>query len=152
MNNELKSYHNKTEWAKFVRMQDSCQQLKSYSISWRKTLKNSHNSQMEWLVVSTLCQEMKKHLRRKGWIRGNTKNQPVLEVSTWCSQGKYGVEIRIMSKGKDNSYSRFRIFDGSNKFVMNLNSNEQEIPEVQLEEYNVQQKGRLRVQRWVFRF
>ena len=29
----------------------------------------------------------------KGWIRGNTKIGPVLEVTTCCLQGKYGVEI-----------------------------------------------------------
>ena len=28
----------------------------------------------------------------KGWIRGNTKIGPVLEVTTSCLQGKYGVE------------------------------------------------------------
>ena len=31
----------------------------------------------------------------KGWIRENTKIGPVLEVTTCCLQGKYGVEIRI---------------------------------------------------------
>ena len=29
----------------------------------------------------------------KGWIRGNTKIGPVLEVTTCCLQGKHGVEI-----------------------------------------------------------
>ena len=71
----------------------------------------------------------------KGWIQGNTKIGPVLEVATCCLHGKYGVEIRIMSMNKDNSHSWVRISHGSNKFVMNLNNNEQEIPEVQLEEY-----------------
>ena len=33
----------------------------------------------------------------KGWIRGNTKIGPVLEVTTSYLQGKYGVEIRIES-------------------------------------------------------
>ena len=33
----------------------------------------------------------------KGCIRGNTKIGPVLEVTTCCLQGKYGVEIRIKS-------------------------------------------------------
>ena len=33
----------------------------------------------------------------KGWIQGNTKIGPVMEVATCCLQGKYGVEIRIMS-------------------------------------------------------
>ena len=37
----------------------------------------------------------------KGWIRGNTKIGAVLEVTTYCLQGKYGVEIRIMSRNKD---------------------------------------------------
>ena len=32
----------------------------------------------------------------KGWILGNTKIGPVLEVATCCLHGKYGVEIRIM--------------------------------------------------------
>ena len=40
-----------------------------------------------------------------------------------------------MSLNKDNSHSWVRISHGSNKFVINLNNNEQEIPEVQLEEY-----------------
>ena len=71
----------------------------------------------------------------KGWIQGNTKIEPVLEVATCCLHGKYGVEIRIMSMNKDNFHSWVRISHGSNQFMMNLNNNEQEIPEVQLEEY-----------------
>ena len=53
----------------------------------------------------------------KGWIRGNTKIGPVLEVTTCCLQGKYGVEIRIESMNKDNSHSWVRISHGSNKIV-----------------------------------
>ena len=52
-------------------MQDSWQQLKSDTTSWQRTLKNSHNSQIQWLVVSTLYHEMKNHLNQKvgfGWI------------------------------------------------------------------------------------
>ena len=71
----------------------------------------------------------------KGWIRGNTKIGPVLEVTTCCLQGKYGVEIRIMSMNKDNSHSWVRISRGLKKLVTNLNNNEQETPEVQFEEY-----------------
>ena len=70
-----------------------------------------------------------------GWIQGNTKIGPVLEVATCCLHGKYGVETRIMSMNKDNSHSWVRISHGSNRFVMNLNNNEQENPEVELEEY-----------------
>ena len=70
----------------------------------------------------------------KGRIRGNTKIGPVLEVTTCCLQGIYGVEIRIMSMNKDNSHSWVRISHGLTKLVTNLNNNEQEISEVQLEE------------------
>ena len=54
----------------------------------------------------------------KGWIQGNTKIGPV-----------------FMSMNKHNSHSWVRVSRGSNKFAMNLSNNEQEIPEVQLEEY-----------------
>ena len=40
-----------------------------------------------------------------------------------------------MSMNKDNSHSWVRISNGSNKFVMDLNNNDTEIPEDQLEEY-----------------
>ena len=71
----------------------------------------------------------------KGWIRGNTKIGPVLEVTTCCLQGYCGVEIRIKSVNKDNSHSWVRISLGLNKLVTNLNSNEQETSEMQFEEY-----------------
>ena len=71
----------------------------------------------------------------KGWIQGNTKIGPVIEVATSYLHGKCGVEIRIMSLNRDNAHSWVRISHGSNKFVMNLNNNETEIPEHQLEEY-----------------
>ena len=71
----------------------------------------------------------------KGWIRGNTQIGPLLEVATFCLHGKYGVEIRIMSMNEDKSHSWVRISNGSNKFVINLSNIEQEIPEVQPEEY-----------------
>ena len=72
---------------------------------------------------------------QKGWIRGNTKIGPVLEVTTSCLQGKYGVEIRIKSANKDNSHSWVRISHGLNKLVTNLNNNEQETSEMPFEEY-----------------
>ena len=70
----------------------------------------------------------------KGCIQGNTKIGPLLEVATSYLHGKYGVEIRIWSLNRDNTHSWVRISHGSNKFVMNLNSNETEVPEDQLEE------------------
>ena len=76
----------------------------------------------------------------KGWIRGNTKIGPVLEVTTCCLQGRYGVEIRIESINKDNSHSWVRISHGLNKLVTNLNNkdqddNEQENSEMQIEDH-----------------
>ena len=56
-----------------------------------KDTEESHNSQNQWHVVSTLCQDGKSS-DLKGWIRGNTKIGPVLEVTTSYLHGKYGVE------------------------------------------------------------
>ena len=76
----------------------------------------------------------------KGWIRGNTKIGPVLELTTCCVQGEYGVEIRIKSVNQDTSHSWVRIYHGLNKLVTNLNNkdqddNGQETSEMQFEEY-----------------
>ena len=71
----------------------------------------------------------------------NTKIGPVLEVTTCCLQGKYGVEIRIKSVNKDNSHSWVRSSHGLNKLVTNFlnnkdqDDNEQEPSEMQFEEY-----------------
>ena len=75
----------------------------------------------------------------KGWIRGNTKIEPVLEATPCCLQGKYGVEIRIESMNKDHSHSWCRISHGLNKLVTDLNNkerddNEQETSEMQFED------------------
>ena len=59
----------------------------------------------------------------------------MFEVTTCCLQGKYGVEIRILSVNKDNSHSWVRISHGLNNLVTDLNNNEQETSEMQFEEY-----------------
>ena len=84
---------------------------------------------------------------RKGWIRGNTKIGPVLEVTTCCLQGKYGVEIRIESMNKDHPHSWVRISHGSSKLVTNLNNKEQddteqETSEMQFENYALKSNAR----------
>ena len=71
----------------------------------------------------------------RGWIQGNTKIGPVLEVTTSCLHGKYGVEKRIWSLNGDNTHSSVRISHGSNKFVMDSNNNDTEVPKDQLEEH-----------------
>ena len=53
----------------------------------------------------------------KGWIRGNTKIGPVLEVTTRNLQGKYGVKIRIESPNKDNSHSLAEVVMAWTKLV-----------------------------------
>ena len=76
----------------------------------------------------------------KGWIQGNTKIGPVLEVTTSCLYGKHGVEIRIWSLSEDNTQSWVRISQGSNKFVIGSNNNDTEIPEDLSEEQALQLK------------
>ena len=51
---------------------------------------------------------------------------------------KHGVEIIFWSLNRDNTHSWVRLSHGSNKFVMNLNNSETEIPEEHLEEYALQ--------------
>ena len=70
----------------------------------------------------------------KGWIQGNTRIGPVLEITTSSLYGKHGIEIRIWSLSKDNSQSWVRISHGSNKFVMDSNYNNTEVPADLLEE------------------
>ena len=53
----------------------------------------------------------------KGWIRGNTKICPVLEVKVCYHKGRYGVEIRIESLFRDRTCSWVRIVNGINKYV-----------------------------------
>ena len=74
----------------------------------------------------------------KGWVQGNTKIGPVLEVTTSCLHCKHGVEIRIWSLSEDNTHSRDRISQRSNKFVMDSNNNDTEVPEDLPEEQALQ--------------
>ena len=71
---------------------------------------------------------------QRGWIQGNTKIGPVLEVTTSCLYGKHGVEIRIWSLSEDNTQFWVRISHGTNKFVMDSKNNDTEVPEDQLED------------------
>ena len=70
----------------------------------------------------------------RGWIQGSTKIGPVLEVTISCWYGKHGVEIRIWSLSEDNTQSWVRISHGSNKFVIDSNYNNTEVPADLLEE------------------
>ena len=99
--------------------------------------------QFSQFTESVACREFtlprdEKSSDPKGWIRGNTKIGPVLQVTTSYLQGKYGVEIRIESVNKDNSHSWVRISHKLNKLVTDLidkeyDDNEQETSEMQFE-------------------
>ena len=64
----------------------------------------------------------------RGWIQGNTRIGPVSEVTTSYLHGKHGIEIRIRSLSQDNSHSWVRISHGSNKFVIDSNYNNTDVP------------------------
>ena len=64
----------------------------------------------------------------KGWIQGNMRIGPVLEVTTSCQHFKYGIEIRIESVNQDNSHSWVRISYGTVKYV--IDSIEEENAEI----------------------
>ena len=76
----------------------------------------------------------------KGWIQGNTKIGPVLEITTSCLYGKHGIGIRIWSLSEDNTHSWVTISHESNKFGMDSNNNDTEVPEDQPEEQASQLK------------
>ena len=91
----------------------------------------------------------------KGWIQGNTKIGPVLEVTTSCLNGKYGVEIRIWSLSEDNTQSWVRISHGSNKFVIDSNNNtevpedlpEEQASQLKLKDFAARSKAKAKPQR-----
>ena len=65
----------------------------------------------------------------KGWIQGNMRIGPVLEVTTSFQHFKYGIEIRIESVNKDSSHSWVRISYGRVKYVIDSVEDEKsEIP------------------------
>ena len=53
----------------------------------------------------------------KGWIQGNTRIGPILEVTTTFQHFKFGVEVRIPSVKGDNSQSWVRISFGTIRYV-----------------------------------
>ena len=90
-----------------------------------------HTDEFSQFTESVACREYtlprdEKSSDPKGWIRGNTKIGPVLEVTTTYLQGKFGVEIRIESVNKDHSHSWVRISHGLNKLVTDLSNNKED--------------------------
>ena len=84
-------------------------------------------------IRSVACREYTLHRddessKPRGWIQGNTRLGPVLEVTTSYMSGKHGIEIRIWSVGQHNSQSWVRLSYGTNKYVIDSNQNNTEIP------------------------
>ena len=64
----------------------------------------------------------------KGWIQGNMRIGPVLEVTTSFRHFKYGIEIRVWSVNQDNSQSWVRISYGTIKHVVESIQDNTEVP------------------------
>ena len=72
--------------------------------------------------MKNLCREYtlprsEKASRVRGWILGNTKIGPVLDVKVCVHQGRYGIEILIESLFRDSTASWVRIVNGIDKYV-----------------------------------
>ena len=74
----------------------------------------------------------------RGWIQGNTRIGPVLEVTTSFRHFKYGIEIRIWSVNQDNSQSWVRISYGTTEYVVESIQDNTEIPVDPQEEHVTQ--------------
>ena len=55
--------------------------------------------------------------RVRGWILGNTKIGPVLDVKVYIHQKRFGIEIMVESLFRDRTVSWVRIVNGINKCV-----------------------------------
>ena len=81
----------------------------------------------QWLVANTLPRDDSAS-QPKGWIQGNMRIGPVLEVTTSFQHCKYGIEIRIKSVNQDDSHSWVRISYGTVKYVTDSIEDNTEIP------------------------
>ena len=78
----------------------------------------------EFLLRSVACREYTlprddPASEAKGWIQGNTRIGPILEITTTFQHFKFGVEVRIQSVKEDNSQSWVRISYGTIRYVNN---------------------------------
>ena len=94
----------------------------------------------EFLLRSVACREYTlprddPASEAKGWIQGNTRIGPILEVTTSFQHFKFGVEVRIQSVKEDNSRSWVRISYGTIRYVNNyIKYNTQSLASPQEEE------------------
>ena len=138
--NEWKGSHNKIGWPRFVLMQDSFKKLKSDSTSWQRTLTSSHNLQIQWPVVSTLCHVMKNQLTRKVGFEGTPKLGSYWKSRPVTCKVNMEWKTKVEFINKDHSHSCVRISHGLNKLVTDLidkgyDDNEQETSETKTEAF-----------------
>ena len=136
--NEWKGNHIEIVWLRFVLMQDFWQ-----TVEVGQYFMTKHTDEFLQFPEPVTCREYtlqrdEKSTDPTGWIRGNTKIGPVLEVTTSYLQGKCGVEIINESVNKDNSHSWVRISHGLHKMATDLSNkeyddNEQETCETKTE-------------------
>ena len=94
----------------------------------------------EFLLRSVACREYTlprddPASEAKGWIQGNTRIGPILEVTTSFQHFKFGIEVRIKSMKEDNSQSWVRISYGTIRYVNNyIKYNTQSLASPQEEE------------------
>ena len=94
----------------------------------------------EFLLRSVACREYTllrddPASEAKGWIQGNTRIGPILEVTTSFQHFKFGFEVRIQSMKEDNSQSWVRISYGTIRYVNNyIKYNTQSLASPQEEE------------------
>ena len=88
----------------------------------------------EFLLRSVACREYTlprddPASEAKGWIQGNTRIGPILEVTTTFQHFKFGVEVRIPSVKEDNSQSWVARGMGSPRHAQNRRRRTREGPE-----------------------
>ena len=91
----------------------------------------------------------------KGWIQGNMRIGPVLEVTTSFQHFKYGIEIRIKSVNQDDSHSWVRISYGTVKHVIDsiedntenpAHAQEEQIPQISTSVFAARSKAKAKPQ------
>ena len=105
---------------------------------WRaETMENNF---MQKLVVNTLFQEVTDHHNQKDGSREAQKLDPCWKLRPVVCMANTELKFKIWSLKEDNTQSWVRISHGSNKFVMDSNNNDTEIPEDLPEEQALQLK------------
>ena len=89
---------------------------------------------MQWLVVNTLFQETMDHHNLEDGSRETQKLDLCWKLRPVACTVNMELRSRIWSLSEDNTHSWVRISHGSNKFVMDSNNNDTEVPEDQPEE------------------